>query len=96
MLLEKCWSRDPTKRPSAVQVYDALSQFRPSKEVLPHADNHCAIPMLGAYSEEPNLEAAQRCIDEIAEVTQLVTSSSGPDHVFVLGTRAWESKARGG
>jgi len=27
--LERCWSRDPAKRPSTAQVYESLSKLRP-------------------------------------------------------------------
>ena len=30
--LQKCWSRDPVKRPSTVEVYDAFSRFFPAPE----------------------------------------------------------------
>lgn len=33
--LEKCWNRDPTKRPSIAEVYDAFLQFRSLPQVVP-------------------------------------------------------------
>jgi len=33
-LLERCWSRDFTKRPSTVQVYDAFLRFRNLPQVI--------------------------------------------------------------
>jgi len=33
--LERCWSRDPTKRPSSDQLHDSLSQFRSLPQVVP-------------------------------------------------------------
>ena len=33
--LEKCWSRDVTKRPSSHQVYDSIFRFRSLPQVIP-------------------------------------------------------------
>ena len=91
--LEKCWSRDPAKRPSATEVFNALSQFYcplPAKR-LSHTDNRRTVPIPDAYPGKADFEARME-IDEISEVTPLTISPPSSDHAFVLGTRTWESE----
>ena len=33
-ILQKCWTMDPRKRPSATQVYNALSEYRSHRPVI--------------------------------------------------------------
>ena len=90
---------DPTKRPSTVQVHDALlSRFRSlpaSMEELPHADIVRTAPTPGARSEKSIFGVANGRIDELAEVNQLVISPSNPDHPSTLGTRGRGFAAEG-
>jgi len=59
-------------------------------------DNHSTVPTSHICPEDSSSEAVEEQIDEIAEVTQFVTSPSISDHIPVLGARAWESKHEGG
>ena len=74
-----------------------LSAFYCSRTRTAHADNnHHSIPTPGARPEKLSPEAAERRIDEIAEVTQVITPESfGSDRNPVSGTRTWESKVEG-
>ena len=74
------------KRPSVIQVYDALSRFQSqSVEGPPHAGDNRAAPTLDTRSEESIFGVAERRIDEIAEVPQPAISPSTPDRTSVLG-----------
>jgi len=93
--LEKCWSMDPTKRPSIVQVHDALSRFQPlppPMEELPRADNPQTVPTPG-WLEEPIVGVAGRRTDKIVEVIQLVLSPSSSNRTSIIGTCASEPNA---
>jgi len=52
-----------------------------------HADIYAAVPMLDVRPEEPDFKAAQRRIDETAEVTQVVVPPFGSDRTSTLETR---------
>ena len=42
--LQKCWSRDPTKRPSTAQVYDAFSKFCLLPKFTPDGQSATELP----------------------------------------------------
>ena len=50
----------------------------------------------GTCSEEPIFGMAERLVDEIDKVTQLVISPSSSDHILVLGACIWEPATGGG
>ena len=94
-LLEKCWSKDPAKRPSAAEVFDTLSRSRSLhsvKQELPRAGDGPVVLTPGTNLEESNFEAVRRRIEEIAEVTHFIVSPSSTDHPFVLGARELEAE----
>ena len=97
--LETCWSRNSWDRPSTVQVYDTLSRFQPTPlpmEEPPHSDNNRTVPIPDVCSEGLISGVAQNCIDESAEVTQLVLFPPSSHRIpTFLGTRMCESEAGG-
>jgi len=99
MFLETCWSRDPSNRPSTVQVYNTLSRFQPNpppNEEPPNADKSRTVSIPDVRSEGSISVLAQSYIDEISEVTQLVFSPPCTHFTTtLLGTRMCESKAGG-
>jgi len=93
--LEKCWSRNPSKRPSTSQVYSALLQLQPlppPTEVLPKEESSRGTPSPD-WPEEPILGAAATHLDKIAEVIHLVISPYSSSYNSILETHAWESNA---
>jgi len=46
-------------------------------------------------AQRSDFEEAERRIDEIAEVMQMILPPPGSDHTSVSGARAWESKVEG-
>ena len=68
----------------------------PSMGGLPHTNNRRTVPTPGAPPIDPIIRAARRRIDELAEVTQLVTSPSGFGHTFVLAACARRSNPMAG
>jgi len=97
MLLEKCWSRIPTKRPPTFQISEVLLQFQPIAPVAepPHAESHPMVPIPGDHSKESISGVVQSCVDEIAKVTQPVAFPPSSHHTPILGTRTYESKTKG-
>lgn len=78
---------DPSKRPTTVQIRDALSQFQPfppSVEEPPHSDDYRTVQTPGVHSLGSIFGVAREPIDEIAQVTQLLVSLSGSDRTSVL------------
>ena len=61
-----------------------------------HTDNHSTVPTSYICREDSSSEAAERYINEIAEVMQFVTSPPCSDRSPVLGARVWEPKHEGG
>jgi len=57
------------------------------------ADDHRAVPTLYVHTENLTFEEAEKRIDEIAKVIQLIVSPSGSDQIHILGACEWKSKA---
>lgn len=58
--------------------------------------DHRGAPVWYIRSENLTFEEAEKRIDEISKVMQIVISSpSGPNHAPVPGGRAWECKTEG-
>ena len=62
-------------------------------EESPRTDNNRTVPIPDVRSEGSVSEVAQSCIDEIAEVTQLVVSPPSSHNTPTPGTRVCGSKA---
>jgi len=62
-------------------------------EELPHTNNYRTVPTPGALPMDPIFGVVERRIDQLAEVTQPITSPSGFDHTFILGAQGFSRAA---
>ena len=75
----------PSLIPATLTVVTCLPLL---KVCTVRVSNDCTVPTPGVCPEEPIFGVAVRRIEEIDEVTQLVTSPSSSDHISALGAHA--------